>query len=90
MQIVGTCDRAHHVLPLAVCVASAERKKVVCPFLAALREEVEKDGMPWAPTKGMADHADAFRDELVAEFSGMEVADYFFHVAKKVHYFIYF
>ena len=60
MQIVGTCDRAHHLLPLAVCVATAERKEVVRPFLAALCEEVEKDGMPWAPTKGMADHADAF------------------------------
>ena len=75
MQFVGTCDRAHHLLPLAVCVATTERKEVVCPFLAALREEVEKDGMPWAPTKGVADHANAFQDKLVAEFSGMEVAD---------------
>ena len=40
--------------------------------------------MGWAPTKGMADHADAFRDELVAEFSGTEVADCLFHVAKTV------
>ena len=40
MQIVGTYDRAHHLLPLAVCVATKERKK-------ALREEVEEDGMPW-------------------------------------------
>ena len=30
MQIVGTCDRAHHLLPLAVCVPTAERKEVVC------------------------------------------------------------
>ena len=35
MQIVSTCDRAHHLLPLAVCVAAAERKEVVRPFLAA-------------------------------------------------------
>ena len=84
MQIVGTCDRALHLLPLAVCVATAERGEVVRPFLAALREEVEKDGMPWAPTKGMADHADAFRDELVAQFAAMEVAGCFFHVGKKV------
>ena len=40
--------------------------------------------MPRAPTKGMADHAHAFSDELIAKFSGMEVADCFFHVAKKV------
>ena len=64
MQIVGTCDRAHHLLPLAVCVATAECKEVVRPFLAALRAEVEKDSMPWVPTKGMADHADGFRNEL--------------------------
>ena len=84
MQIVGTCDRALQMVPLAVCVATVERKEVVCLLLAALREEVEKDGMLWAPTKGMADHAHTFRDELVAKFSGMEVADCFFHVAKKV------
>ena len=40
--------------------------------------------MPWAPIKGMANHADAFRDELVTEVSGMEVADCLFHIAKKV------
>ena len=84
MQIVGTCDPAHHLLPLVVCEATAERKEVVRPFLVALHDDVEKDGMHWAPTKGMADHADAFRDELVAEFSGMKVTDCFFHVAKKV------
>ena len=50
MQIVDTCDRAHNLLPLADCVATAERKEVVRPCLAALREEVEKDGMPCAPT----------------------------------------
>ena len=57
---MGTCDRAHHLLPLAVCVATAERKEGVHPFLAAVREEPEKNGMPWAPTKGMADHGDTF------------------------------
>ena len=40
--------------------------------------------MPWALTKGMADHVDAIRDELVADFSGMEVGDCFFHAAKEV------
>ena len=65
-------------------MATAERKEVVRLFLAPLCEEVEKDGMPWAPTKGMADDADAFRDKLVAQFPGIEVADCFFHVAKKV------
>ena len=49
MQIVGTCDRVHHLLLFAVCVATAERK------------EVEKVGMLGAPTKGMADHADRGR-----------------------------
>ena len=32
MQIVGTCDRAHHLLPLAVCVATAKGKEVVRLF----------------------------------------------------------
>ena len=84
MQTVGTCDRAHHLLPLVLCVAIAESKEMVRPFLAALCHEVEKDGMPWAPTKGMADHADAFRNVFVAEFSGIEVAHCLIHVANKV------
>ena len=84
IQILRTCGRAYQLLPLAVCMATAEIKEVLCPFLVALLEEVEKDGMPWAPTNGMADHADAFRYERIAEFSGMEVADCFLYVAKKV------
>ena len=39
--------------------------------------------MPLAPTKDMADNAETFRDDLFAEFSGMDIADCFFHVAKK-------
>ena len=76
MQIVDTCDRARHLLPFAVCVPTAESKEVVCPLLAALHQEVEKNG---ATKKTMANHADIFSDELVAEFSGMEVANCFFH-----------
>ena len=84
MRIVGPCDRAYCLLPLAMCVATAECKEVVRPLLVALAEKVEADGMPWSPTKGMADYADAFQDKLLAEFSAMEVADCIFYVAKKV------
>ena len=37
-----------------------------------------------APTKGMADHADAFREELVVGFSDMHVGDCLFKLAQKV------
>ena len=84
MQVLGTCDVAHHLLPIAVCIATSERKAVTAPFLKAVHEEVQKDGSPWCPTKGMADHAGAFRDVLAAEFPGMMVADCYFHVAKIV------
>ena len=81
MQVLGTCDVAHHLLPIAVGIATSERKAVTAPILKAVHEEVQKDGSPWCPTKGMADHAGAFRDVLAAEFTGMMVADCYFHVA---------
>ena len=84
MQVLGTCDVAHYLLPITVCVATSGRKAVIAPFLKAVHEEVQKDGSPWCPTKGMADHAGAFRDVLAAEFRGMMVANCYFHVAKIV------
>ena len=84
MQVLGTCDVAHRLLPIVVCVATSERKAVTAPFLKAVHEEVQKDGSRWCPTKGMADHAGAFRDVLAVEFRGMMVADCYFHVAKVV------
>ena len=84
MQVLGTCDIAHHLLPIAVCLAIPEWKAVMEPFLKAMHEEVQQDGSPWRPTEGMADHASAFRDVLAAEYRGMMVADCCFHVAKIV------
>ena len=57
MQVLGTCDVPHHLLPVGVCVATSERKAVTATFLKAVHEEVQKDGSPWCPTKGMADLA---------------------------------
>ena len=83
-QVLGTCDIAHRLLPIAVYVPTSEQKAVTAPFLKAVHEEAQKDRSPWCPTKGMADHASAFRDVLAAEFRGMMVADCYFHVAKIV------
>ena len=84
MQLLGTCDVAHRLLPIAICVATSERKAVAAPFLKAVHEEVQKDGSRWCPTKGIADHASALRVVLAAAFRGMMVADCSFHVAKIV------
>ena len=62
MQTVRTCDHAHHLLPLVVCVASVERKEVVRPFLAVSNQDVEKDGMLLALTKGITHHPQGFLD----------------------------
>ena len=56
-------------------MAKAERKEVVCPFFVDLHQKVEKDGMHWALTKGMANHANAIRDKLVSEFSYIRCLD---------------
>ena len=84
MHVLGTCDVAHRLLPIAICVATSERKAVTAPFLKAVHKEVQKDGSPWCPTKRMADHVGAFRDVPAAEFRGMMVAGRCFHVAKIV------
>ena len=44
MQVLCTCDVAHHLLPIAVCIATSERKAVTAPFLKAVHEEVQTDG----------------------------------------------
>ena len=85
MQIVGTPDQAHPLMPLAVCAATPEGKEVVRWSLAALCQEAGKDGKPCTLITGMAHHAGAFGDQLIAEIPGMEVADCFFEFAKKVH-----
>ena len=81
---MGTCHQAQYFLPLALCVATAERNEVVCPFLAALLQEFGKHDMQCAPTKRMGDHAHAFGDKLIAEFSSMQVADCSFQIGNKV------
>ena len=50
---------------------------VTAPFLKAIHEEVQKDGSPWWPTKGMTDHAGAFKEVLIAEFPAVHSSNCF-------------
>ena len=84
MQLLGTCDVAHRLLPITVGIATSQRKAITAPFLKAVHKEVHKDGFLWCPKKGMADHVGALRHVFAAKLHGMMVADCYFHVAKIV------
>ena len=83
--VLATGDMSHVVLPLALGVGTAERKKVVGPFLEVVKrwigDVVFPDGEEWEPKYSMSDQSAVLRGEIAAIFPSLLVlGDCYFHV----------
>ena len=73
MIMLGTVDDGHHFLPIAVCVATAARKRVVTePFLQHTKKWVQllvPEAKEWSPLYSMSDHSATLRGGIQSDMA---------------------
>ena len=83
--VLATGDMSHALLPLALGIGTAERIKVVGPFLEESKQWIEQLVFPgdkgWNPENSMSDQSKVLRGQIIEKIPSVKnLGDCFFHV----------
>ena len=83
--VLGTGDMSHALLPLALCIGTAERIKVVGPFLEESKRWIDQLVFPgdegWKPENSMSDQSSVLRGQIKEKIKSVKnLGDCFYHV----------